>query len=247
LSHAIIIAGGKGERLRPFTDDRPKAMIPVLGNPLLVFQLRLLNSYGFNKITLCCGYRHEVIVDYFGDGKKHGVSIDYVIEQEPLGRGGAIRKALERIQEQTPNLTEPIIAMNGDMLTNVNLSELIAFHKQHKPTATLVSAPLKSPYGIIETDDTIVTGFTEKPELPFWVNAGIYALDPAILSHLPLVGDHEVTTFPKLAEEGKLRTYKTRAFWKTIDTVKDLTEARAEFEKLVFGTFIQPGTHPIPV
>jgi NDP-sugar pyrophosphorylase family protein len=137
-------------------------------------------------------------------------------------------------------LNEPVLAINGDLLTNVNLNELTAFHRQHKPSATIVSVPLKSPYGIVEIkDDSTVTGFTEKPELPFWINAGIYVLEPSLLSELPKIGDHEVETFPKLAKQGALRTFKTRAFWKTIDTVKDLTEVRSDFEQLLLSAFLQ--------
>lgn len=236
MNRAIIIAGGKGERLRPFTEDRPKCMIPVLGNPLLSFQLRLISSYGFNRVTICCGYRHEVIRDHFGDGTKYGVKIEYLVEEQPLGRGGALRAALESL----PPSTEPVLAMNGDALTNTNISELVTMHKRTGATATIVSVPLRSPYGILETtDDNIVSGFTEKPELPFWINAGIYVFDPAIVSALPKVGDHEELTFPQLAKEGQLRVYKTRAFWKTIDTVKDLTEVRSDFEQLVFSSFFQ--------
>lgn len=236
LNHAIILAGGKGERLRPYTEDRPKAMIPVLGNPLLSFQLRLLNSYGFNRITICCGYLHEVMRDYFGDGTKFGVKIDYLVENEPLGRGGALRRALEEI----PPGTEPVLAMNGDLLTNLNLSDLISFHKKHHPAATIVSVPLRSSYGILEvSDDSVVSGFSEKPELPFWINAGIYLLDHKIVTQLPKKGDHEELTFPQLAKEGSLRVFKTRAFWKTIDTVKDLTETRSDFEQLLFSAFLQ--------
>ncbi len=235
MDQAIIIAGGKGERLRPYTEDRPKAMIPVLGNPLLSFQLRLLNSYGFKKIAICCGYRNEVLKEHFGDGAKFGVKIEYLVEDEPLGRGGALRRAMEHFAP-----TEPVLAMNGDSLTNINLGELVNFHKKFDPTATLVAVPLRSPYGIIDVaDETLVAGFTEKPELPFWINAGIYVLSPAIIKDLPVKGDHEELTFPALAKNKQLRVYRTRAFWKTIDTVKDLTEVRSEFEQLVFGAFLQ--------
>lgn len=235
MDRAIIIAGGKGERLRPYTEDRPKCMIPVLGNPLLSFQLRLLSSYGFKKVTLCCGYLHEKIEEHFGDGSKYGVKLEYLVEETPLGRGGALRRALEHAAP-----TEPVLAMNGDSLTNINLGELIKFHKMNGPLATLVAVPLRSPYGIIDVkDDSLVCGFTEKPELPFWINAGIYVLDPGIIEKMPIKGDHEELTFPQLAEKNQLRVYKTRAFWKTIDTVKDLTEVRGEFEQLVFGAFLQ--------
>ena len=197
LNKAIILAGGKGERLRPYTEDKPKCMIPVLGNPLLSFTMRLLRAHGFSSVTICGGYLHEVVEGYFGDGSKWGLKIDYLVEKEPLGRGGAMRNALEHIQ---PMPNESVLAMNGDMLTNLNLSEFINF----------------------------------------WINAGIYLLDPKIIEDLPKVGDHEETTFPKLSAEGTLKAYQTRAFWRTIDTVKDLTEARSEFEQIMFGAFFQP-------
>jgi NDP-sugar pyrophosphorylase family protein len=210
-------------------------MIPVLGNPLLSFQLRLLSSYGFKKITICCGYRHEVLSEHFGDGAKFGVKIEYLVEEEPLGRGGALRRAMENMAP-----TEPVLAMNGDSLTNINLGELCNFHNKNNPQATLVAVPLRSPYGIIDVkDESIVAGFKEKPELPFWINAGIYVFDPRIIEKMPVKGDHEELTFPQLAEQNQLRVFKTRAFWKTIDTVKDLTEVRSEFEQLVFGAFLQ--------
>ncbi len=237
MNRAIILAGGKGERLRPFTEDRPKAMIEVLGNPLLTFQLRLLNTHGYKDITICCGYRHEVIVDYFGDGSKHGVKIDYLIESEPLGRGGALRSALEKLDLPPDSV---VLAMNGDSVTNLNITDLVEFHNKHKPMASLVTVPLRSPYGIVEVGENAeVKGFREKPELPFWINAGIYALNPAIVNELPKVGDHEVMTFPRLAEQGRLKTFQTRAFWKTIDTVKDLTDTKNEFEQLLLGAFFQ--------
>jgi NDP-sugar pyrophosphorylase family protein len=236
---AIIIAGGKGERLRPYTEDRPKAMIPVMGNPLLAFQLKLLKTHGFNSISICCGYRHEVIQEYFGDGSKFGVTVNYLIEDEPLGRGGAIRAGLEQIGPHC----EPVLALNGDCFTNINLSELTQFHRKYNPKATLVSVPLNSPYGILEiNDETVVSGFREKPELPYWINAGIYIFDPSIKESLPTKGDHEVLTFPKLAEDGELRVFKTRAFWRTVDTIKDLTEVRNDFEQMLFGAFLQTTT-----
>jgi NDP-sugar pyrophosphorylase family protein len=239
LDQAIILAGGKGERLRPHTDDKPKAMISVLGNPLLSFPLRLLSSYGFKKITICTGYRHEILSEYFGDGSKFDVRLDYLLEEEPLGRGGALRRALEHIKP-----TGPVLAMNGDLLTNINIAELVKFHQLHRAIATLVAVPLRSPYGVIDIiDETVISRFKEKPELPFWINAGIYILDPNIIEKLPHKGDHEESTFPQLAKERQLRVYKTHAFWKAIDTVKDLNEVRNEIaEQLVFGTFLRP--HP---
>lgn len=234
MKNAIILAGGKGERLRPYTDDRPKPMVPLMGSPLLSFTIKWLISHGIRNITICCGYLHESIIDYFGDGSKYGISINYSIEDRPLGRGGALRRGLEMIE----SMSEPVLAMNGDILTNLNLSELLAFHRQHGGPVTLVSVPLVSPYGIVDmSQDGFVNGFREKPELPFWINAGIYVLQPLIRDLLPQVGDHETSTFPKLAAGGQLKCYQSRTFWRAVDTSKDLTQLRADCENLFFGSF----------
>ncbi len=242
MEHVIILCGGKGERLRPFTEDKPKCMIPVLGNPLLSLQIRLLSLHGFKKVTLCCGYKNELIQDYFGDGSKHSVEINYLIEETPLGRGGALKQALQH--DLVPK-DEPVLAMNGDIITNLALSPVISFHKKHKPLATVVTVPLKCDYGIIEMDQSMnVTAFKEKPELPFWVNAGIYVLEPEIVDELPDKGDHEVGTFPVLAQQGLLKAFPTQAFWKAIDTVKDLNDLRNDCEQLFLQSFLQTDFAP---
>lgn len=241
----VILAGGKGERLRPFTEDRPKCMIPVLGNPLLAFQLRWLAASGYKDVTICCGYLHEVIRDYFGDGTKFGVKIRYLVEDEPLGRGGALRQGLEHIAGRQAGAAAdgaPVLAINGDLLTNLNLLEFEAFHKANGGMATLATVPLTSPYGIVDLgeDGVGVKGFTEKPELPFFINAGVYMFQPEIAGLLPEKGDHEDTTFPGLAQSNQLKAFTTRAFWKTIDTVKDLSEVRSEIEQVLFQAFLTP-------
>lgn len=237
LTHAIILAGGKGERLRPYTEDRPKPMVPLMGSPLLSFTVRWLTAQGISRITLCCGHMHHVIVDYFGDGSKFGALIDYSIEDKPLGRGGAIRSAIEKV---SPSV-RTVLAMNGDIITNLNIKDMLEFHRIQKGLVTLTSVPLISPYGIVDvSEDGNVHGFREKPELPFWINAGIYLMDTSVLSLLPESGDHEVTTFPALAEEGHLKCFRTKAFWRAVDTSKDLNELRHECEQLFFGTLFNP-------
>lgn len=243
MAHAILLAGGKGERLRPLTEDRPKCMISVMGRPLLSYLIQWVSAYGYNRITLACGYRHEVIREFFGDGTKYGVHIDYVIETEPLGRGGGLKQAMSGINAAG----EPILALNADAITNLNLSELKSFHKSQQGLATIVSVPLMSPYGIIDVSEQgDVVGFREKPELPFWINAGIYLLEPTIFELLPDKGDHEDTTFPTLAKDGLLKAYRSRSFWRSVDTVKDLGELRNELEKLFFGAFFSPAAAVLP-
>jgi NDP-sugar pyrophosphorylase family protein len=238
MTQAVILCGGKGERLRPYTEDRPKAMIEVLGNPILSYLLHWLRSYGLTNVLIACGYRHEVIEQYFGDGSKWQMQIQYEIESQPLGRGGALKKAAGRLKDD-----KPILAINGDTITNLDLKQVFEFHTRHKPLATLVTVPLKSPYGIVDvSDDSTVTGFREKPELPYHVNAGIYVLEPAILDLLPDKGDHEDTTFPRLAGTGQLKAFNSSAFWRCVDTAKDLSELRAELESFFLASFFQAVT-----
>lgn len=242
MDHAIILCGGKGERLRPFTEDKPKCMIPVLGNPLLSLQIKLLRLHGVKKVTLCCGYKHELIRDYFGDGSKHQVEINYLVEETALGRGGALKQAL---QHESVDKNQPVLAMNGDIITNLALSAVGDFHKKHKPLATVVTVPLRCDYGILELDNSMnVIGFKEKPELPFWVNAGIYILEPDIVDELPDRGDHEVSTFPILAEQGLLKAFPSHCFWKAIDTAKDLNEVREDCEQLFLHSFLSTDFSP---
>lgn len=232
MKEAIILAGGRGERLRPLTEDRPKCMIDILGSPILAYQLRWLKSYGIERVTLACGYMNEIIQRHFGDGSKHGVEIEYFIEDKPLGRGGALKRALQHLKTSD----EPVLCLNGDHVCNLSIKEFCDFHLRYNPLATIVTVPLRSPYGIVEIgEDNTVSGFTEKPELPYGVNAGIYLMNPEIIEFLPDVGDHEVETFPQLAKEGKLKAFGSRCFWRTVDTTKDVNELKSELEKIFMG------------
>lgn len=232
---AIILAGGRGERLRPFTEDRPKAMVEILGIPILGYQLQWLQSQGVTDVIVACGYRHEVIQDYFGDGEKWGVRMEYAVEPQPLGRGGALKLALGRLREGE----DVCLATNGDIITNVRLKPLLQAHRESGCLATVVLAPFISPYGLVNVDDEDkITAFHEKPELPYWVNAGIYVLARDLESHLPTQGDHEDSTFPHLAEERRLAAFKSRSYWRAVDTVKDLTEVNKELEQRMLTAFL---------
>lgn len=218
---AIILAGGKGERLSPFTSTCPKGMLKIEGKPILEYQLEWLKHYGIKKVVFACGYLNDVIKNYFRDGEKFSVKIQYSVEEEPLGRGGAIKKAFEKITSK-----EPVIVMNGDIYTEMNLSKVIENHKKQKGIlATICLFPYKSPYGIVRVKkDGKIDNFEEKRTLPFWVNGGIYIFENDIRKLLPDKGDHETTTFPELASKGLLFGYKSLDYWKGIDTVKDLNE-----------------------
>jgi NDP-sugar pyrophosphorylase family protein len=227
--YALVLAGGRGERLRPLTEDRPKPMILLAGKPILEYHLAWLQRNGVSHAILLCGYRADVIQDYFGDGSRWGVHIEYSLEDEPLGRGGAFKLAFGRV----PSSEELVIGTNGDTISNQPLVPILRAHRSSGAVATVMLAPLVSPYGIAQvTRDGRIRRFEEKPRLPYWVNAGFYVLSRPFFDLLPDVGDHEDTAFPLLAERGQLRAYRSRAYWRAIDTVKDLTEATKELPAL---------------
>ncbi len=226
--HALIIAGGEGQRLRPLTDDRPKGMVPVAGKPILEHQLDWLRDNGVAHAVLACGYRHDVIEEYFGDGSRFGLDIGYSIEHTPLGRGGALKRAFQ----QVPSDVSFVIATNGDNINTQPLAPMVRQHMRTGAVATLLLTQLRSPYGIAQQRGKQITGFREKPLLPHWLSAGVYVLNREFLEACPDVGDHEDHLFPKLAAEGKLYGFRSRTFWKAIDTVKDLQEAEKELSSL---------------
>jgi NDP-sugar pyrophosphorylase family protein len=232
---AIILAGGKGERLRPHTDDRPKPMVLILEKPILEYQVRWLASQGVKRIVFSCGYLHHVIRDYFDDGAKFGVDIRYAIEEEPLGRGGGIKLAWNELEPSDG----PIIATNGDVMTSFDLQDMVATHKRAGAMVTDLVTPYISQYGIVDVnDDGKVIGFRSEPRLPYWVNAGVYVMEQSVRPLLPDKGDHEQHTFPQLAEQGKLIVYKSERFWRAVDTVKDLTVVKDYLTKQFLERFL---------
>ncbi len=238
MNRVVILAGGKGERLRPYTEDRPKGMVEVMGHPILLYLVRWLVRHNLRDITISCGHLHHVITDYFGDGSKYNCRIKYLVEEEPLGRGGALRLAMEDCEND-----EPVLALNGDMITNLNVTALIEQHRSSDALLTVLTAPLISPHGIVDIDDEgRIYRFREKPELPFWISAGIYMLDHSIAERLPKRGDHELTTFPQLAEEGRANSFRFKAFWRSIDTVKDLAEIQSEADQEFFDSLVSAST-----
>ena len=223
--YAIVIAGGKAERLRPLTDDRPKHMLPVLEKPILEHHIEWLRDNGATDIILACGHLANVIQDYFDDGARWGVSISYSVETQSLGRGGALKLAAQQLPPGEPF----VIGTNGDNINTQPLAPMIRQHQRTGAVATLMLVQLRSPYGIVRQRGSRITGFEEKPLLPHWLSAGVYVLQPEFFERCPDVGDHEDQLFPQLVEEGKLYAFRSKSYWKAIDTVKDLNEAGAYF------------------
>lgn len=220
---AIVLAGGFGKRLKPLTDTIPKPMLPIKGKPILLWQMEWLRSQGINEFVLCVGYLKEAVRDYFGDGSRFGVRVDYVYEDEPLGTGGALNRAREHFPAK-----DLFFAFNGDIVSDINLSDIHQRCEEANATGALALVQLPSPFGIVTTtSDDQIESFVEKPRLAdHWVNAGIYCFDPSIADYLPEIGSVETDVFPILASEGKLVASKhSNCYWKSVDSMKDLEEA----------------------
>ena len=219
---ALVLAGGRGERLRPLTDDRPKPMVPVNGVPILEHHLRWLRDNGIARAVLLTGYRHEAIDEYFASSRIDGLDVETVVETSPLGRGGALRNGFE----QAGIADDFVVGTNGDVLTDQPLAPLIALHAQTGALATLMLTRAVSPFGVVEVDELgLVRGFVEKPRLDYWINAGAYILSAEAFARFPAEGDHETSTFPELAEAGRLAAYRSERYWKSVESAKDLREA----------------------
>ncbi|MDX6510712.1 MAG: hypothetical protein QOE36_216 [Gaiellaceae bacterium] len=216
---ALLLAGGKGERLGDIAQGKPKPLVPVAGHPLAEYQVSQLVRAGVDRVIVACASGQE----HLFRAKLSGLGAEIVAmgETEPRGRGGGLRlAAAERLQ------TGPVFALNGDELLNIDLNELLERHRATGAAATIVVAPMTSAFGVVDIEeDCLVTGFREAPRLPHWVNAGVYVLDDEALARLPERGDHEQSTFPELAAEGKLYGFKHEGVWLTVNTPKDLRNA----------------------
>ncbi len=213
---AILLAGGKAERLGAAAAGKPKPLVPVAGRPLAAHQVAQLVRAGVDRVIVSCAAGQDEAFAEELSGL--GAEIVTVPEPEPLGRGGGIRFAAEQRRE-----SGPVFALNGDELLDLDPRALLAHHRELAAAATIVVSPLVSPFGIVEVDDgDLVTGFEESPRLPHWVNAGFYVLDDEALARFPRRGDHETSTFPELAAERRLAVFRHKGVWLTVNTPKQL-------------------------
>ncbi len=222
IREAIVLAGGKAERLGEAAGGRPKSLVRVGPRPLLAYQIGLLVRAGVERVIVSCAAEQGAL--FAEDLAGVGAEIVPVEEPEPLGRGGGLRFAAEARAE-----TGDVYALNGDELVDVDLAALAAHHRATYAAATITVVPLESHLGIVDVDeDDAVLGFREKPRLPHWVSCGVYVLGAEALARLPEKGDHETTTFPALAAERKLRAFRHEGLWITVNTPKDLRVAREQ-------------------
>lgn len=218
---ALILAGGFGKRLRPLTDEVPKPLLVVGGKTILDWQIEWLKSYGISSFIVTSSHLSHKIVEHLQDGKRHGIDVKIVIEDKPLGKGGAIKNCRDIIGD------DDFIVTNGDVVTNLEISRL----KLHgEDVAAMALVPLRSVYGIVKIADSMVLGFEEKPLIKdHWVNAGAYLLTSGIFNMLHDKCEIEDTAFPELAKSGRLRgvRYEGR-YWRSVDSMKDYEEVDSD-------------------
>ncbi|MFH1002945.1 MAG: NDP-sugar synthase [Chloroflexota bacterium] len=221
MLRAVILVGGEGTRLRPLTHYLPKPMVPVLNRPFLEHIIAHLKTGGVEHITLAMGYLPEAIRTYLGKDTRLGVPLSYTVEESPLGTAGAVKNA-------EPHLDDTFIVLNGDIFTDLNLSDMLAYHRRQGARATIALTRVDdpTPFGVVETgDDGRVRRFIEKPPADqvtsHWINAGIYVLEPEVLQPVP-AGRHymfERGLFPLLLEQGTpIYGYPHRGYWLDMGT-----------------------------
>jgi mannose-1-phosphate guanylyltransferase len=229
IETAVILVGGSGLRMRPFTEDMPKCMIPLQGKPLIHWILNWLKSNGFKHIVMGVAYRKEVIMNYLKENPQ-GLKIDFSEHTVEGETGEGFRLAISRFVND-----ENFLAMNGDEITNLNLEKLEEIHLKNKPVATIAVSPMRSPFGILELEGDDIVGFKEKTLLEnTLVSIGVYLFNREILSYIPNVGSIEKTVFPLLSKKRLLKAYRLSPseIWLTINSVKDLSVAEKEFASL---------------
>ena len=224
--YAVIMAGGKGTRVASVNSSIPKPLIPICGKPVLLHQIECLRHQGITKIVLTIGYLGEQIYDFFEDGSRFDVQIDYIREDKPLGTAGALYYLKEK-------MTDDFFLINGDLIFDADLKRLMNFHKKHKATATLLGHPNDHPYdsGVILADtEGKVTGWLTKEEKRGWyqncVNAGIHVLSPNLLEKIekPKKTDLDRDILKSLISSGKVYVYRTPEYVKDMGTPERITQ-----------------------
>jgi dTDP-glucose pyrophosphorylase len=230
-NRVVLMAGGLGSRLRPLTHNVPKPMLPVGGRPLLETILETFVDHGFYRFTISLNYLAEAIIGHFGDGSRWGVEIEYLREVKRMGTAGSLTLLAE-----PP--TEPLIVMNGDILTSVDFKQLLEFHLENGAQATMAvhEHTMQVPYGVVETTGHRLTAIVEKPVHHHFINAGIYVLDPGAWQRIPNDTYYDMPElFQSLIADGLTTVaFPIREYWLDIGQPQDLLRAETEFST-VFG------------
>jgi dTDP-glucose pyrophosphorylase len=225
-NRVVLMAGGMGNRLRPLTNDRPKPLIEVGNKPILETILENFIEYGFRHFYISVNYKADMVEDHFQDGSRWGVDIRYIHEDKAMGTAGPIGLLPEKVEQ-------PLLVMNGDLLTKVNFHQLLDFHREHKSQATMCvrEYDFQVPYGVVRLDKHRLLQIEEKPVQRFFVNAGIYVLEPKTLKHIPQDTYFDMTDlFDKIITQGlETAAFPIREYWIDIGRIDDLERAKGEY------------------
>ena len=226
---AIILAGGRGERLRPITDKIPKPLIPINNMPLIERTIKYLKKYGINEIIISSGYKSNKIESFLKKKKNFGCQIIFSIEKTPLGTGGAIKKALKYVGE------ESFLVLNGDVVTNIDLRKIL------KKPNTIAANELKTKFGTMDIKNNKILKFNEKKDIMnVWMNSGIYHLSKNIDKIIPKKGSLEGTVFPKMAKNKTLDVVQFKnTLWFSIDSHKDIEECSKEIKSKKYSKYFK--------
>ena len=226
---ALILAGGRGKRLRPLTDKIPKSLIPINKKPLIQHTINYLKKFGINEIIICSGYKSKQIQNFLKKKKNFGCKIEYSVEKNPLGTAGAIRNAIKNLSD------ESFLVINGDIITNIDLKKIL------KKPNTIAANELKTKFGTMEIKNNKILKFNEKKDVQnVWMNPGLYHLSTAILKILPRKGSLESEIFPKLAKTKSLYTVKFKnVLWHSIDSFKDIELSSQEINSKKYQRFFK--------
>jgi len=225
-NRVILMVGGLGNRLRPLTEITPKPMLHVGGKPILQTIIEKFVSYGFVKITMCVGYKSNIIQKYFGDGSQFGASIEYILEDKRMGTAGALS-----LLSNKPD--DSFFVMNGDLLTNVNFEHLLEFHMANSSTATMCvrEYDFQVPYGVVSVENSKILAIEEKPVQKFFVSAGIYMLDPKCIDLIPKNEFYDMPTlFEKIIElNSNAISFPLREYWLDIGRIEEYEKANRDY------------------
>jgi NDP-sugar pyrophosphorylase family protein len=223
----MVMAGGEGTRLRPLTDSVPKSMLPVGDRPLLELIVRQLGQAGIRRVNLATHYKADQIERHFGDGSEFSVDIQYVNEHQPLGTAGAIGLLSAS--------HEPLLVVNGDILTQVDFAAMLEFHRAHNADMTVAVRPSEFhvPYGVVETSGVDITSLSEKPVMRYFVNAGIYLLNPEVCEWVPSGQRYDMPDLigALIANRRRVISFPIHEYWRDIGQTADYRQAVADAEK----------------
>ena len=221
---AVIMAGGYGKRLRPLTEDLPKPMLPVGDKPLMERIIEQLRAAGIRRVNVATHYRREAITSHFGDGRRFGVEIRYTEEDHLLGTAGAIS-----LLEATD---EPLLVINGDILTRVDFRAMLDFHREQEADMTVAvrQHEFQMPYGVVETDGVEITSISEKPVVRHFINAGIYLLSPDTCRHIPKDQPFDMPDLITwlIGEDRRVVSFPIHEYWLDIGQPADYQQAQAD-------------------